>query len=144
MALSGLMYLVYGATQQPWMLAASLFLIVMPLPAGGALYVSFLQAKIPADLQGRVFAVDSQFALLGSTTSFLLTGYLVDHVLEPAVAQPGWEVVAWLVGQEAGSGIALLQIVTGVLMLASTALVWAWPSVRELEARLPDYAAETD
>lgn len=139
MAFSGLVFLLYGITKNTWVLAASLFLIVMPLPAGGALYVSLLQVKVPPDMQGRLFAVDSQFALLGSTTSFLLTGYLVDHVLEPAVGQPAWQAVAWLVGREAGSGMALVQVVTGLLMLAATAVVCVWPAVRELESRLPDY-----
>jgi hypothetical protein len=35
----------------------------------------------------------------------------------------------------------LVMIVAGLLMLAATTLVAAWPRVRELETRLPDYKA---
>jgi MFS family permease len=135
---SGVMFLVYGATSIPWLLGASLLLLTVPLPVGGALSTSLLQSKVPADMQGRVFALLSQLALFGSTTSFLLTGWLVDHHLEPAVSMPGWSRWAPLVGSQPGAGIGLLLVITGLMMIAATILTYSSRAVREMETRLPD------
>jgi MFS transporter, DHA3 family, macrolide efflux protein len=140
MLLCGVMFLLYGVFRNAWAIGIVLFILLLPLPIWGALEKSMLQVKVPGDLQGRVFALYGQLALLASTLSFLLTGYLADHVLEPAVAAPGWETVAWLVGNSPGSGIGLLQVVTGLLILAATLWVWFWPRVRHLEDSLPDYS----
>jgi MFS family permease len=138
--LSGAMFIVYGTTRQPIILAAALFLLMAPLPIANTVTVSILQVKTPPDLQGRLFALESQLGFIGSTASFLLTGPLVDKVLEPAARQPGWRAVAPLVGQGAGAGIGLLEVVTGVLILVVTAGMYAWPLIRRMESSLPDYA----
>jgi hypothetical protein len=116
---------------------------MIPLPIEGALATSILQTKIPPDMQGRIFAVRDQLGYLGATASFLLVGPLVDHVLEPAVGGPGWQAVAPLVGSEPGSGMGLLLVVVGVLILAATILAALNPGVRKLEARLPDYVTDS-
>ena len=137
--LCGVMFLFYGTMRNAWILGSVLFILLLPLPIWGALEKSLLQVKVPADLQGRVFALVGQLALLGSTASFLLTGILVDRILEPAVGLPGWKVFRGLVGSSPGSGIGLLEVITGLLILAATAGMWSWPKVRRLEADLPDY-----
>lgn len=139
--LTGIMFLAYGTARSLPLLSASLFLLMLPLPATGALFTSILQIKTPPDLQGRVFGFVAQLSLLASTSSFLLTGWLVDRVLQPAVGRPVWQWVAPLVGQGAGAAIGLLILVTGLLILASTALTFSQRSVRQLEAHLPDYQA---
>lgn len=136
--LSGVMFLVYGSDSPAWLLGGALLVLLIPLPIGGALSVSLLQSKVPPDLQGRVFAGLSQLALLGSTTSFLLTGWLVDHRLEPAVRQPGWHIWSALAGSQAGAGMGLLLICTGLIMIAATAAVAALPAVRQMETSLPE------
>jgi MFS family permease len=139
--LTGTMFLAYGVARSLPLLGLSLFLLMLPLPATGALFTSILQVKTPPDLQGRVFAVVGQLALLGSTVSFLLTGVLVDRVLQPAVGRPFWRWLAPLVGQSPGAGIGLLLVMTGLLIISSTALTWSQRAVRHLEADLPEYAA---
>ncbi len=128
--LTGIMFLAYGVARSLPLLSASLFVLMMPLPATGALFTSILQIKTPPDLQGRVFALVGQLSLLGSTTSFLLTAGLVDRVLQPAVERPGWQWVAPLVGRGAGAAIGLLLVVTGLLILGSTALTFSQRAVR--------------
>jgi len=141
MAFSGAMFLIFGRAYTPVWLAASLFLIMVPLPVEGALATSILQTKIPPDLQGRVFAVREQLGYLGATASFLLVGPLVDRVLEPAVGGPRWDAVAPLVGSEPGSGMGLVLVTTGLLILLATAIAWLNPAIRLLETRLPDMEA---
>ena len=140
--LNGAMFLVYGVARTLPVLAASLFLLMVPLPIGGALYRSILQVKTPPDLQGRAFAVGEQLALLGSTASFLIAGPLVDRLLEPAVGTPAWQTFAPLVGSTRGSGIGLLEVVTGIILLVVTGIVFSIPRIRNIEKDLPDYAGE--
>lgn len=133
----------YGALGVTFLLlGAALFLALYPLPLNGALFTSVLQAKTPPDLQGRVFAVTGQMFMLMTPFSFLITGALVDDVLEPAVSRPVWDAVAPLVGRGAGAGMGLLLIGVGGLILAATGLVLTSAPVRRLETDLPDYAAE--
>lgn len=78
---------------------------------------------------------------IANPLSLLVTGPLVDRVLEPAVGSAGWAVVAPLVGDGPGSGMGLLLFVCGVAMLLMTAAVYAYPKTRSVEVDLPDYAA---
>jgi hypothetical protein len=68
----------------------------------------------------------------------------VDRVLEPAVGGPGWGSVAPLVGSQPGSGMGLLMVIAGALIFVLTAIVYALPKTRSVEADLPDYAALED
>jgi membrane protein DedA with SNARE-associated domain len=79
-------------------------------------------------MQGRVFAFMGQLGFLASTSSFLLTGYLVDNVLEPAAHTPG-------------DGISLILVVTGALILVSTLVTYILPGIRRIETELPDYSS---
>ncbi len=134
-AFTGVMFLAFGVARAPLWLGASLFLLMIPLPIQGALTTSILQTKVPPDMQGRVFAVREQLGYLGATVSFLLVGPLIDRVLEPAVGGPRWGAVAPLVGSEPGSGMGLLLVLTGVAILAVTALAALNPRVRDLEGK---------
>lgn len=136
----GLMFLVHGTTRSPLVLAGSIFLLIAALQTW-ALYTSVLQVKTPPDMQGRIFAVVNQLGYLGATTSFLLTGPLVDNVLEPAVGTPAWETIAPLVGSQPGAGMGLVLVLTGVIIIGLTAAVYAWPPVRQVETQLPSYTA---
>jgi len=85
----------------------------------------------------------NQLYLLGSTTSFLLTGLLVDRVANPwaaATSLPGLERLG-LGGPAAG--VSLVLFVTGLLVLLSAGLALARRPIRTLEADLPDYTSAT-
>lgn len=131
--LTSAMYVGYGLVRSPWLLAATLFFLMIPLPMTGALTASLLQSRVPPALQGRVFALFGQLSFVGSTLSFLTIGPLVDRILEPAVGQAGWQLVAPLVGVQAGAGMRLLMIATGLLLAATTIIVWSIPAVRKLD-----------
>lgn len=140
MLVVGTMFLVHGTTRSPWILALSIFCLMAALQVW-ALYTSILQVKIPPDLQGRVFSITAQLGYLASTASFLLTGPLVDRVLEPAVATPAWQAVAGIVGNQPGAGMGLVLVATGVAILLITLVMWAVPALRRMEATLPDVDA---
>ncbi len=124
--LTGVMFLVYGTSREPLVLGVALFLLFAPLSLGWGLFMALMQAKTPPDMQGRLFAMSSQLGFLASTTSFLLTGPLVDKVLEPAAREPG-------------AGMGFLLTATGVIILVSTLAVYALWAVRSVERVMPDY-----
>jgi hypothetical protein len=137
--LTGAMFLVYGTARGTLGLGMSLFLLTIPLPISFTLYLSILQVKTPPDMQGRIFAMVSQLGFLGATLSFLLTGQIVDRVLEPAVGTTWWQIVAPVVGQAEGAGMRLVLVGTGMAVLVATGSMLATPAVRRLELALPDY-----
>jgi DHA3 family macrolide efflux protein-like MFS transporter len=139
---NGVMFLVLAVGRSlPW-LGISTLLLMIPLPLNNALYKSILQIKTPPDLQGRIFAVMNQLYLLGSTTSFLLTGLLVDSAVNPwaTAANPAWLEALGLGGPAAG--VSLVLFVTGVLVLLAGGLALARRPIRTLEVDLPDYTID--
>ena len=130
---------IYGLVRTPLMLGLALFFIFFTNALVDASFMSILQAKVPPNMQGRIFALLFQMMYIANPLSLLLTGPLVDNVLEPAVGSPGWHVVAPLVGSQPGSGMGLLTLIAGVLMFVSTAGIYAWGKTRSLENDLPDY-----
>lgn len=79
--------------------------------------------------------------MLLSPLAYLLSGPLADGVFEPATHSDAWSLVAPLVGSQAGAGIGLMAVIAGTLVIAVTAAAYLTPSVRTLEATLPDYVA---
>jgi MFS family permease len=138
---SGIFLALVGTARAPLVLGVFLFLMVFAVPMINAAAMSLMQAKVPPDIQGRVFAVLGQLSMLLMPVAYLLVGPLADNVFEPAVASASWERVAPLVGSEAGAGMGLIMVVSGVVLTVLTALVYAIPSIRRFESTLPDYVA---
>jgi hypothetical protein len=114
---------------------------MIPLPMMNTLYMSILQVKTPPDMQGRIFAFQSQLGLLGSTLSFVLTGPLVDKVINPSISTPAWAWLTPFLGKGPEAGIGLILVGTGIVIFTVTLSVAAIASIRQLETRLPDYEA---
>ncbi len=136
--LHGMLLMVYGMVRQPWQLGLAGIALMFPLPMIGALMATILQNKTPPDMQGRIFGINDQLGMLFTPVSFLLTAWVVDNLLEPAVGQPQWDVVAPLVGNVPGAGMGLVMVVIGGVIIITTLAVY--PFVRHLERDLPDYA----
>lgn len=128
-----------GMSQSAMSLAVTTFLFMVPLPVVNALFSSIMQAKVPPDIQGRVFAVLSQLSMLLTPIAALLVGPLADQVFEPAVNASGWQLVAPLVGTTVGSGMGLIMFVGGCLTAVISVLMFSIPAIRNLESSMPDY-----
>jgi len=137
--LGGTFLALVGLAQTGWALGIAMFCFMFPLPFVNASFMSLMQAKVPADVQGRVFALGDQLSMLLLPLSYLLIGPLADNVFEPAVGQPGWEVVAPLVGTGTGAGMGLILFLAGALTAIISLIVYAVPAIRHMEATLPDY-----
>lgn len=137
--LHGIFVMAFGITRNIWLLGIVTFAMMFPLPPAGALFSSILQTKTPPDMQGRIFAMTGQMFTLTTPFSFLIVAYLVDNVLEPAVGTDSWQIIAPLVGNQAGSGMGLLLLIVGAMIALTTIAMLAFPSIRNLEDSLPTY-----
>ena len=133
--------MLFALAKTPLLLAVIVFAMMLPYKLCNALLSSVQQAKIPPDMQGRVFGLLGQISLFAIPLSMLITGPLVDKVLEPAVQQPGWARLAPYFGSEAGAGMALYIFTCGLIVCIMTLLVYALPIVRYIERDLPNYEA---
>ncbi|MFN2144677.1 MAG: MFS transporter [Anaerolineales bacterium] len=134
----GIWLAVFGIVRTPLMLGVALFFVFFSSPLIDASFMSIMQAKVPPNMQGRVFSILFQLMYIANPLSLLITGPLADDVLEPAVGEPGWAGIAPLVGSEAGSGMGVLILIAGSLIALATVLVYLWPKTRSVEADLPD------
>jgi MFS transporter, DHA3 family, macrolide efflux protein len=102
---------------------------------------AFLQAKIPPDLQGRVFSASDFIAQAMIPFTPLLAGYFGDRIFEPAMSTGGSLVntFGWLVGTGPGSGFGLLILLCGVAgtLIGLSGLLL--PSIRNVDLLLPDF-----
>ena len=102
---------------------------------------SFLQAKVPPDLQGRVFSASDFIAQAMIPFTPLLAGYFGDRVFEPAMETGGALVntFGWLVGTGPGSGFGLLIFLCGIAGALVGVVAYLLPSVRNVDQLVPDY-----
>lgn len=157
---TGLMLAVGGMSQSVLALAPIFFIVMFPIPIGNTLFISILQAKVPADVQGRVFAVMGQMVRLLMPLAFLIAGPLADEVFEPALTVPQWgevtpltgdvfeplvshpqiDLFVPLVGAATGAGMGLIMVINGILLVTLALGLYSIKQVRQVESDLPDHA----
>lgn len=134
MILTGTMMIVFGIVRLPMLLGISLFITMVPLPISNALFKSIIQAKTPPDIQGRIFAAIAQLSNIVVPISFLLTGFLVDRVLEPLVKTIDWNLPGGIFGYRAGAGMGFLISITGSIIVAVSLIIYRSTEVRGIES----------
>ncbi len=99
------------------------------------------QAKVAADLQGRVFATRRMIAWFVTPIATLLVGPLADLVFEPAMSEPSFLSVNFggLVGYGAGAGMALIMVFCGLAMAGVGVGGYGFRVIRDAESILPDH-----
>jgi DHA3 family macrolide efflux protein-like MFS transporter len=102
---------------------------------------SFLQAKVPPDLQGRVFSASDFLAQALIPFTALIAGYFGDRIFEPAMRTGGSLVTTfgWLVGTGPGSGFGLLILLCAVGGTLVGLAGYATSSIRDVDRLVPDY-----
>ncbi len=102
---------------------------------------SFLQAKVPPDLQGRVFSASDFIAQAMIPFTPLVAGYLGDQIFEPAMSTGGAlaGMFGWLVGTGAGSGFGLLILLCGIGGTLIGLAGYLIPSIRNIDKLIPDF-----
>ncbi|MFL5541339.1 MAG: MFS transporter [Longimicrobiaceae bacterium] len=135
MAVGGVALVLHSLAPSPLLIAfaAPLFLSTVPVVSGSS--TAILQARVPGDVLGRVFATASMLARLAAPLAYFLAGPLADRVFEPAMA-PGGALAGsfgrWI-GTGHGRGIALMFMLCGIAYVAAAAAGWLSPVLRHVE-----------
>lgn len=89
----------------------------LPIPFINAGQNVILYQRVPKEMQGRVFAVRNAIQYSTIPVGILLGGFLADYVFEPLMQSehPVTAVLYRLVGEGAGSGMAVMFLCTGTL-----------------------------
>jgi MFS family permease len=140
--IAAVMMIGVGMSQHAILMGVTMFGFMFPLPIVNGLFMSLTQAKVPPDMQGRVFAVMGQLSMLLMPISFLLIGPLADNIFAPAVGTDAWVAFAPLVGADAGSGYGLMMVGVGLIGVCLTVVAILIGKIRNLEDLLPDYVAQ--
>ncbi|GEM83271.1 MFS transporter [Meiothermus hypogaeus] len=130
-----------GLGQSVWVWAASAFVFALILPILNGSNQAIWQAKVPPDVQGKVFAARRMIAWVAGPLALLVAGPLADRVLTPAM-MPGGSLVGLfggLVGTGPGAGMALLLVMSGLLGMAVGLGGYFFRAVREAEDLIPDH-----
>lgn len=123
--------------------AAGSFMSQLFIPIINGSNQAIWQAKVQPAVQGRVFATRRMIAQISFPLALLFAGPLADRVFEPAMSGDGWaaEVFGPLVGVGPGAGMSLMILFSGLIGVAVGLIVYAIPSVRNVETILPDFDA---
>jgi MFS transporter, DHA3 family, macrolide efflux protein len=133
-------YLLIGLfTSVPfWFVGAFIAHFFIPILNGSS--QAIWQAKIPPQMQGRVFAARRVFAQISGPIGIVLVGPLADRVVEPAMqnGSPLAVVFGPIFGTAPGSGMALLVALIGAATVAIATAGYLIPVIRNAETILPD------
>ena len=146
-ALSGIGYALMGLRPSIAIVAIGQFIFLFFIPVSAALSQAVWQVKVPADIQGRVFSIRSMIAWSIIPTANLVAGPLADHVFEPMMQEGGVlykSFVAVLIGTGPGRGIGLIFIASACFLILTSAVVFTYPRVRNLEVEIPDAIGEDE
>lgn len=138
-SLLGMTLLGIGQTLVIWLIAVIVDSVFDPIV--NVSIDSFLQTKVPPDLQGRVFSASDFIAQALIPFAPLMAGYFGDRILEPAMATGGTlaSIFGRLVGTGPGSGFGLLILLCGVGGTLIGLAGFLIPSIREIDTLLPDF-----
>ncbi|MBD2727745.1 MFS transporter [Nostoc sp. FACHB-892] len=128
---AGISKIVFGLGRTPWVWIPAQFCSSFNFPLNGSSDTAIWLAKVPPNVQGRVFAARSLFLQIASAVGYLIAGPLADNVFTPALQSEGILVgiLGELFGTGTGAGIALLYVICAFSMLL---VGWLGFSVRVL------------
>jgi MFS family permease len=122
MAGAGLSKIVFAFGQALSIWIPAQFCSSFNFPILGSSNEAIWLAKVPPEVQGRVFATKAVIMQLASAIGLLIAGPLADRVFEPAMQPSGFLAAIFgpIIGTGAGAGMALLYAISslGLLLVA--------------------------
>ena len=102
---------------------------------------TFLQTKIPPDVQGRVFSASDFLSQALIPFTPLLAGLFGDRIFEPAMTEGGTlaRTFGWLIGTGPGAGFGLLILLCGIGGTLIGLSGYVVKEIRDLNEQMPDY-----
>lgn len=129
-----------GLRPDPYLVAAALCAAMFAVQVINGSSQVIWQTKVPAEMQGRVFALRRLVAQFTAPVAYLAAGPLADRVFEPLMASGGALAgsAGRVLGVGEGRGIGLLFVVMAAVIVALSAWGYLQPRVRRVEEELPD------
>lgn len=130
-----------GQSMIVWLIAIFCSNFFLPIINGSN--QAIWQAKVPPDVQGRVFSVRRLIAQITAPLATAVAGPLADNFFTPAMSEGGllYDAFGGLVGTGPGAGIALMFVISGLIGAAIALIAYTIPAIRDAEEILPDYDA---
>lgn len=138
--LAGLFLAIHGLAPSFLLVTVAGFALFLTMPFTNSANAALWQSKVPADLQGRCFAIQRVLSEAAMPLGYCLAGPLAEFAFEPLLA-PGGALagsVGAVIGTGPGRGLGLMFIVLGVLMMLVAAGAYAIRAIRRIEGELPD------
>jgi DHA3 family macrolide efflux protein-like MFS transporter len=135
----GFGFLGFGQSIPFWMLGS--FFGAFTGPLINSSNQAIWQAKVPPDIQGKVFSVRRVIAQVTGPFGMLLGGVLADRVMEPAL-KPGGMLASTLgkfFGTAQGSGMSVMIALAAILSVLVGLIGFLTPSIRNVEDIIPDH-----
>jgi len=146
MLLQGFVLFAAGVPPQLYILAIAAFIFFFCVPIINACSQAIWQSKVPADIQGRVFAVRRMIAWSSLPLAYILAGPLADKIFEPLLAETGTlaDNVGRLIGTGPGRGIGFLYIILSSVIFLAVAAGYLYKPLRWVDIDLPNIIIATE
>jgi MFS family permease len=131
-ALAGLLLAAHGLWPSFMLITVAGFLLFFTLPIISASESSLWQSKVPADFQGRCFAMQQLLSNAMTACGYCLSGPVSEYVFEPLLAKGGLldKSVGSLIGVGPGRGLGLMFILLGMFMTSVAVIAYGVPDIR--------------
>jgi DHA3 family macrolide efflux protein-like MFS transporter len=131
----GLGIVLIGLRPETRLVALGAVVAHFSIPFSAASNQAIWQAKIPQEMQGRVFAVRQWVTRSMMPLAYLLAGPLADRVFEPLMRTPHGlsGLLGPVVGFGPGRGMGLLFSLMGLLVIIAAAIGMLMPAMRNVE-----------
>ena len=133
--------LIMGLKANTLVIASGYIVLLFFIPSASALSSAVFQVKIPADIQGRVFAIRAMIAQSMMPLAYLISGPLADRIFEPLMMPEGalgQTFLGKLIGTGTGRGIALIFIFVCIFLWIESLAAFVNPRIRNVEDEIPD------
>jgi DHA3 family macrolide efflux protein-like MFS transporter len=142
----GILITGFGRAEPAWMIGVwvvGIFISALVVTLVNGSNQAIWMAKVPPDVQGRVFSARRLIAWVASPLARLIAGPMADYVMEPSMVQGGALAGTFgaLVGTGPGAGMSLLFIFTALVGVSIVLGSYLVPIVRNVEDLLPDHEA---
>ncbi|HEX6292698.1 MAG TPA: MFS transporter [Herpetosiphonaceae bacterium] len=140
----GFSLLLAGLQASPVLIGIASFTCMFCIPFINGCSQAIWQMKVPAEVQGRVFATRLMISWSCAPLAYVLAGPLSDQVFEPLMANDGALAgsIGAIIGSGPGRGVGLLFVLIGMIAMLTAAGGYLYRPLRRVEQDLPDAIAD--
>lgn len=133
----GIFMAVFGLRENIVLICISGFLFFSMLPFTNTSLDFLVRTNIDNSVQGRAWALIGIISQLGFVAAYAFSGVLADYVFTPLLVDGGVlaDSVGRIIGTGSGRGTGFLIIIAGMLLCATSVILYNLKSVKELENR---------